>query len=345
MGFINFSQLSVTILIIIFLISTWIIAFAGYRLAAYADQLADITGIGEAATGAIFLGAVTSISGIATTVTAAVQLDAALAVSNAIGGIVAQTTFLAIADLTYRKVNLEHAAASMSNIMYGVILMILLMELLFISVTPPMIIWGFHPGVLLIPVTYIAGLKMVSGAKKKPMWRPRKTQETVLDIPHEENKSKSLPSLVFKFISSAVIIAICGYVVAQTGIGLSEKTALSSSFIGALFTSVATSLPELVVTISAVRQGALTLAVGNILGGNSFDILMVPLADIFYQDGSILHISSSESFMIMILAGFITCVTILGLIDREKKGIGNIGWESVTVLISFIVGYTVLYFS
>lgn len=343
MGLIDFTQLSVTVLVIIFLITAGVITYVGYHLSAYADQLADQTGIGEAATGAILLGAVTSLSGIATTVTAAIQLDAGLAVSNAIGGIVAQTTFLAIADLTYRKINLEHAAASMSNIMYGVILMILLIELLFLSVTPPLTIWGFHPGILLIPVTYIAGLKMVSGAEKKPMWRPRKTQETELDIPLEENKNKKLTPLILRFLVSAVIIAICGYVVAQAGIGLSTKTGLSSSFIGALFTSIATSLPELVVTVTAVRQGALTLAVGNILGGNSFDILMVPLADIFYQDGSILHNSGSESTVIMVLACFITSVLILGLIDREKRGVGNIGWESVTVLITFVIGYTVLY--
>lgn len=340
-----FSQLDVSALILVFIITAGIIAYVGYYLSLYADQLADRTGIGEATTGAILLGAVTSLSGIMTSVVAAVQLDAALAVSNSIGGIVAQTLFLAIADLTYRKANLEHAAASISNIMYGMVLMILMMELLFLSVVPPLVVWGFHPGILLVPATYIFGLQIVSGAEETPMWRPRNTKETVPDVPKEKNKQKDLKSLLLKFTFYAIIISTCGYVVAQAGIEISEKTGLSSSFVGALFTALSTSLPELVVTIMAVRHGALTLAVGNVLGGNTFDILIIPLTDIFYRSGSILHDSGIGFQIIIILAGFMTSVLLLGLLDRERHGFGNIGWESFSVLVAFFIGYIILFFS
>ncbi|MEX2347473.1 MAG: hypothetical protein WD604_17750 [Balneolaceae bacterium] len=343
MNALNFSQLSIPFLVFLFLVTASIIGYVGYYLTSYADQLADKTGFGEAAVGAVLLGAVTSLSGTVTSVVAAYQNYAALAVSNSIGGIVAQTAFLAIADITYRKANLEHAAASISNIMYGMILLILLMELIFFSVTPVITIWSFHPGMLLIVVTYILGLKMVSDTKKAPMWNPQKTDKTVPDIPDNENKQQSLPPLLLKFTASAFIVAVCGYIIAQAGIAISVKTELDASFVGALFTAVSTSLPELIVTLTAVQQGALTLAVGNIIGGNTFDILMVPLADAFYRQGSILHDSSSGSLIIMVLAGFITCVLLLGMLDREKEGIGNIGWESVTVLLAFFVGYTILY--
>ena len=74
--------------------------------------LADETGLGEAIFGAVLLGSATSIAGITTSVTAAVNALPSLAISNAIGGIAAQTVFLAVADITYRPANLEHAAAS-----------------------------------------------------------------------------------------------------------------------------------------------------------------------------------------------------------------------------------------
>ena len=41
---------------------------------------------------------------------------AGLAVSNAFGGIATQTACLAIADIVYRRANLEHAAASVDNL-------------------------------------------------------------------------------------------------------------------------------------------------------------------------------------------------------------------------------------
>lgn len=345
MEILDLSQLSVSLLVLIFIVTAAIITYVGYYLSLYADQLADRTGIGEAATGAILLGAVTSLSGIMTSVVAAIQLDAALAVSNSIGGIVAQTVFLAVADLTYRKANLEHAAASISNIMYGMILVILLMELLFLSVVPPLEIWGFHPGILLVPATYIFGLNLASSAEKTPMWRPRNTKDTVLDVPKEKNKQKSLSALLIKFAISALIISGCGYVVAKAGMGISVQTGLSSSFVGALFTATSTSLPELVVTVMAVRHGALTLAVGNVLGGNTFDVLIVPLTDIFYRGGSILHYSSVGSQLIIVMASFMTSILLLGLLDRERHGFGNIGWESFSVILSFFIGYAILFYS
>lgn len=62
---------------------------------------------------------------------------------------------------------------------------------------------------------------------------------------------------------------------------LADRTELSESFVGGLFTAVATSLPELIVSIMAVRQGSVTMAVSNIVGGNSFEVIVVALADFF----------------------------------------------------------------
>ena len=56
--------------------------------------------------------------------------DASLAVSNAVGGIAAQTLFLAIADLLHKRANLEHAAAEPANLFQAVMLIVLLDELL-----------------------------------------------------------------------------------------------------------------------------------------------------------------------------------------------------------------------
>jgi cation:H+ antiporter len=43
---------------------------------------------------------------------------------------------------------------------------------------------------------------------------------------------------------------------------------------------------ELVTTIAAVRRGALQLAVGGIIGGNTFDTLFLTAADVSYREGS-----------------------------------------------------------
>ena len=101
----------------LFAASAVVIAFAGVHMTRLADMIADRTGLGEAVIGGVLLGASTSLSGTVTSVSAAANGLASLAVSNAIGGICAQTVFLVVADLSYRKVNLEHAAADEKNML------------------------------------------------------------------------------------------------------------------------------------------------------------------------------------------------------------------------------------
>jgi len=103
-----------------------VIWFLGSRLAGTADELADRTGMGEAVAGALLLGAVTSLPGVITTVTGGLSGDAGFALANAVGGVAIQTVWLAIADLMYRRANLEHAAASLENLMQALILVALL---------------------------------------------------------------------------------------------------------------------------------------------------------------------------------------------------------------------------
>jgi len=107
-----------------------------------ADELADETGLGEAIFGAVFLGATTSLSGSVTSVVAAAEGHPELAISNAIGGIDAQTAFLAIADVAHRRANLEHAAASVANLVQSALLIVLLAAALLAFAGPSTSLWS-----------------------------------------------------------------------------------------------------------------------------------------------------------------------------------------------------------
>lgn len=331
--------------IVLFVLSAIVIAIGGTLLSREADRLADLSGLGEALVGAIFLGAVTSLSGLATSFTAALEGHPHLSVSNAIGGIAAQTVFLALADITYPKANLEHAAPSLSNIMQAVLLMFMLAFMLGISQTPEFDIMGVHPASILIVIVYLAVQRMISRSEQQPMWLAVKTKETLRDIPEEENLYQHrMSAVLIRFILLGVLIAVAGYTVAKTGIIIAVESGISESIVGAIFTAVASSLPELIVSIAAVRQGALTLAVSNVLGGNSFDILFVAFSDFAYEEGSILHTFEKGQTFIISLTLMLTAILTLGLLDRQKKGFAGIGWESLAVLLLFTGGYSILFF-
>ena len=337
--------MDLSVAILLFILSAVLIAIAGTYLTKAADQLADLTGWGEALFGAIFLGGITSLPGIVTSVVAALNGHPELAVSNAIGGIAAQTLFLSIADITYRKTNLEHAAASFTNLMQGVLLIGLLAFVIIGMSGPEFEVFRVHPFSILLIIGYVVGSKLISRAKDKPMWSPRITIATVEDAPDKENLRKlNLRKVTVKFILSAIVVAVAGFMVAKTGITIADKTGLSESLVGVLLTAIATSLPELIVSISAVRRGALTLSVGNIIGGNSFDVLFIAFADIAYGKGSILHAITQDQVFIMGLTMLMTCTLILGLLHREREGFGKIGWESLLIIILYFAGNAVLFF-
>lgn len=308
---------------------------AGVRITHLADVLADRTGLGEALAGAVLLGAATSLSGVVVSVVSAVEGRPSLAFANSIGGIAAQTAFLAVADLAYRKANLEHAAADLANIFQALVLVVLL-ALPFLALTlPEATLFAVHPVSFLIPALYVGSLIAGRAVRETPMWRAVATSDTRDDAPEDESaatRRTSTARLVAVFLALMAAMGAAGWAIAVSAGGLSDRLGVSETLVGVLATAVITSLPELVTTLIAIRRGALQLAVGGIIGGNSFDTLFLSAADVAYRDGSLYHAVGLQDYFWAVAALLMTCIVMGGLIVREREGPARIGLESVTLL-------------
>jgi cation:H+ antiporter len=318
-----------------FLASAGIVLVAGLRMTGLADRLADRTGLGEAIVGGVLLGAATSLNGSVVSITAALDGRASLAFSNGVGGIAAQTVFLAVADMFYRRINLEHAAADLGNVFQGIVLMVLLTLPFLAFATPEATVWAVHPVSLAIPLFYAAGLVGARRVRDAPMWEPVDTSDTRTDEPDEEDaesRGQSTRRLFAIFGVLMLFLGTAGYVIAKTASALADRFAISDSLVGALATALVTSLPELVTTIAAVRRGALQLAVGGIIGGNTFDTLFLTASDIAYREGSLYHAAETPDYLWISSALLMTGILIGGLILRQRQGPARIGAESVLLL-------------
>ncbi len=323
------------VLVLVLLGSGAILLTAGVRFTRIVDEIADRTGIGEALAGAVLLGATTSLPGLVTSISGAAAGDAGFAISNALGGIAAQTTFLAVADLAYRRVNLEHAAASVPNIVQSMTLISLIGVVLAATGSPDVTLWGVHPATVLLVTVYAYGLVLARRANEDPMWTPRRTEQTVDDEPDEDGSGASDRRLWVQFGVLAVTVGGVGWVIGQSGLALADRTGLSGSLVGGLFTSVITSLPELVTVLAAVRIGAVTLAVADIIGGNTFDVLFVAAADVAYRGGSIYHAADESAVFITSLTVLLTATLAAGMLGRERR---HIGFEGVGILVFYGLG-------
>lgn len=333
------SQYPLWLVVLIFGGSVALVTFAGVRVTKKGAELADRTGLGQAIIGAVFIGAATSLPGSIASVLAAWLDHPSLAVSNCLGGIAAQTAFLAIADLAYRKANLEHAAAAPENLTQGALLLVLLGVVLLAVNGPNVTILGVNPLSLGLVAAYLFGLRLISQTQKFPMWFPRTTEETREEKDdHYARSEGSLARVWGSFGLWVVVLVVSGFIGAEAAVALVEKTGVSETLFGVLVLSVATSMPELVIALGAVRRGALTLAVGNIIGGNSFDVLFTSFADVAYRSGSIYHAIVSEDRFVISLTLAMTGVLMLGLLRRQPHGPANIGFESITILLLYAAG-------
>jgi len=334
----DLSEISSIVLAALFFLCAGIIAFAGVKLTYSAEQIARLSGLGQALTGAIFLGVSTSISGSILSFYTASQDRPALAVSNAIGGIAAQTAFLVIADFTYKRANLEHSASSLNNLMQATLLMMLLAIPILGFAMPDWTVFAIHPVSLVLVLAYGAGLIVIRRAKAQPMWKPQTTRET-----QDENKpstsepdiSESLRKNIFIFALLALMLGVTGIGLAEVAIEISDRSGLSDTAIGGLLTSITTSLPELITAITAVQRGALNLAVGDIIGGNSFDVLFLAGSDVFFREGSIYHQLDNTHLVLFSTTIIMSGVLLLGLMRRQEGGPANVGFESLTILLIY----------
>ncbi|QBI53537.1 sodium:calcium antiporter [Streptomonospora litoralis] len=321
--------------------SAMVLLVAGGPFTRLVDRLADRTGLGETLAGILLVGAVTALPGLITSILGAARGDAAFAMNNALGGIALQTTFIALADLIYRRANLEHAAASLPNLLAPIGLSIMLGTVLVAGTGPQVAVAGVHPASVLLVFLYWYWLRLSRKVGANPMWRVKPTRNTRRDEPDpaSQRPGESMAAMWLKFAAMAAVVSGTGYIVGVAGLSVVEETGLSGGVVGAVVTGFVTSLPELVTVLYAVRIRALHLALGDIIGGNGFDVLFLSAADLVYREGPIYGAMTPEVVLLIGLGVVLNLLVAAGLIRRQEHGIG---FEGVAMFAAYIVGVVFL---
>ncbi|MBJ3763292.1 sodium:calcium antiporter [Maribius pontilimi] len=336
------SELPTLWLFAVFAVAGAVVVLASVKATGLADVIADRTRLGEALVGGILLGAATSLAGVVVSVNAALDGDASFAFSNAVGGIAAQTLFLALADLLYRGPNLEHAAAEPANLFQAVALIVLLSLPICAIAGPDIAYFGVHPVSVVLFLAYLTCAKAATVVGESPMWQAVETSDTRHDEPEDDSEpDKSVKEPALYFVALVALMGMGGWVISQVGGTFISRFGLSSSLVGSLITAVVTSLPELVTTLVAVRRNALQLAVGGIIGGNTFDTLFLVASDVAYRDGSLYHAVDTSNLYWLGTGLLMTAILLGGLILRQREGPARIGIESVLMIGIYLTAVSV----
>lgn len=339
-----------------FAIAAVIVWFAGTYLSRYADAIAERTGMGQAFVGVLLLGGATSLPEIATTATAATVGNAALAGNNLLGGIAMQLAVLAAVDaLAMRGHALTFFTPKPALLMQGVMLVLMTSAAAAaVSAGDRYTFAGVGAWSVGLAGLYLLALWAMRGYEGNPRWEPTQPageseigEPPMHDAKEERqqrfaDRSTAWIWVAFGLVSLAVLIG--GFVVAMTGDALAVKTGIGSSLVGATLVALATSLPEVSTTWTAVRMGAYAMAVANILGTNSLEVALFFVADVFYRDGSIFNQLDARATFLAGLGGVVTCVFLWGLLERRDRTILGMGVDSALVLVLYFGGLVVFYF-
>lgn len=327
-------------------LSSLVVGVVGLRASKLAGQIVETTGLGQALVGAVLLGAGTSIPEAVITVRSSLQGQFDVAISNAVGGVVIQTVMLVLADTSMRRRNLEFASQHHTPIFQAALLVAMLGAIVMAGLAPQVAIWVFHPASLMLVAGYAMAHVLARKAGHAPAWvRPRDTEcdgddrgPSDGDVPPSQ-PPRGVARTASRFALAMTTLGVASFVLTDTATALGERTGLAQTVVGGLILATATSLPELVTAIGAVRADAVTMAISNVLGGNLFDSVFPVLADLIQGAGSVYGELDARTLFLAVLAMVVTSMLMVEIAQPPRHGLFGIGAMSVAIAVVAIGGY------
>ena len=165
----------------------------------------------------------------------------------------------------------------------------------------------------------------------------------------DEKKGNMLKDLLFLVIGAAVI-AVGAYLLVESATDIAHQLGVPESVIGLTVVAIGTSLPELVTAITSLVKGHGSLSLGNIIGANIFNIVLVsgvsivinpfsiPLTSLLFGQNASLVFDLPIVFLVM---GLMTIPTILQGKLKRWQGISLIAIYIAFMAVQFLFVQTV----
>jgi cation:H+ antiporter len=293
------------------------IGYAGAELTRLADAIGEKTGLSRSWLGLLLLAAVTSLPELATGISAVTVAGAPdIAIGDVLGSTVFNLALLVLLDLLYRPDSI-YTRASHEHVLsaaFGVVLLSMVGAGLLLEREQVLPVIG-HVGSYtpLLVVLYLVAMRSVFVQGRRQAARHGEAPQ-----PPPLYGSLSLRRAIIRFVLSAVVVAAAGTWLPFVAVRIADDMGWSRTFVGTLFVAAATSVPEIVVTVAALRLGALDMAIASLLGSNLFDILIVALDDLFYAPAPILSAVAPVHAVTAFSAAMMSGAVIIGLVYRPK---------------------------
>jgi len=323
-----------------FIVCTSVIVYAGARLSKYGDVIAEKTGLGRTWIGVVLMASVTSLPELVTGISSVTYAGVPdIAVGDVLGSCVFNMLILAFLDAMHRPIPISSKAhhGHVLSAGFGILLLSLVAISLFMNRYILPFGW-IGPYSLFFIVTYFIAMRLVYFYEKRQI--SAFVKEVAIELRYEDIPTKTA---IVNYSINAIFVIAAAIFLPKIGEGIAEQTGLGQTFVGNIFIAVSTSLPEVVVSVAAVKMGAIDLAIGNLFGSNIFNIFILALDDIFFVRGPLLSFASLNHIISALSAIAMTTVAIIGLTYRTERKPLFLAWDSMCIIMVYAVNLMLLY--
>lgn len=290
---------------LLYVIVAAFLIFLSVKASDYVDLIDKKTALSGAFIGGVMLSAVTSLPELFTSISSTLLLDQpGLCMGNILGSDLFNLMVLGVAMLvcyrSFGQAKIMKSHGTVTLMVFVIYLALLLnmfgylnLEIFTISVTSIFII-----------IFYVLGVKNMAGDSKESS--------------DEGTTSLTIKQIVFRFILAS--IGIIGLSIGLTYITdiINDRLHLGQGLAGALFLGICTSLPEVSATIALFKKKNYNIAIGNMIGSNIFNFMILAVTDIIYVGGGLYDFSDPKTVNLLIFGAIATLSTLILLMKKNK---------------------------
>lgn len=140
-----------------------------------------------------------------------------------------------------------------------------------------------------------------------------------------------------QFVATAIGIVIAANFLAKFGDVIAIRTRLGGMFVGVLLMAGATSLPEVLTSISAVSQNTPGIAAGNLFGSNSFNMLLLAVLDLASRNQRLLRRAARRHALSGSLAILMIVLVLFFMQADIRLKVGWVGIDSLLIIAVYVI--------
>jgi cation:H+ antiporter len=339
-------SLSTGVLGILFAVAAGVTWYAGIWLSKSTDEIDHRFNLGDAVGGTVLLAIAGSLPELAITISAASSGHLDIAAGNLIGGIAVQTMVCVLLDAAASPTQaLTYLVGSLVVVIEGLLVVIVVAEANMGALLPEHIRIGpVSPASLAIVVTWLVGVYIINRVRKEARWevtfpgaRPGRTRKQRRETKPESRPSGSPARVITIFVVASLFTLGAGVVLEVAGNTLADRAGINGVIFGATFLAVASALPEISSGLAAVKIGDHQLAVGDIFGGNAFQVALFLVADLF-AGKPVLPYAGALNAWLAGLGIVLTAIYSAGVVIRREGVTLRLGLDSIVCLGIFALG-------